>query len=60
MDINTASQAKLEALKGVGPVYARKIIAGRPYQMKNQLTSRNIIPDAVYAQIQAQIIAKQK
>ncbi len=30
-DINTSSEADLEAVKGIGPATAKKIIAGRPY-----------------------------
>ena len=31
VDINTASLKELEAVKGIGPAIAKKIVAGRPY-----------------------------
>jgi competence ComEA-like helix-hairpin-helix protein len=37
ININTASQAELEALPGIGPVIARRIIEGRPYRSVEEL-----------------------
>ncbi len=59
LDINTATLAQLKALPGIGDVYSQKIIAGRPYTAKNQLTSRGIIPQKTYDGIKDSIIAHQ-
>ena len=37
VDINSASQAELESLPGVGPVIARRIVEGRPYRTVDDL-----------------------
>ena len=60
LDINSASEAQLKALPGIGDAYAKKIIAGRPYAKKDQLKSKNILPAATYDKIQDQIVASQK
>ena len=37
INLNTATAAELEALPGIGPVIARRIIEGRPYRSVEEL-----------------------
>ena len=60
LDINSASLADLDALKGIGPKRAADIVKGRPYKGKDDLVQKKIIPQGVYDGIKDQIIAKQK
>jgi len=58
LDINAASKAQLMSLPGVHAQTADRIIAGRPYNDKNELVSRKIVPESEYRNIQERISAK--
>jgi len=60
VDLNSASETDLQTLTGIGPARAKAIIAGRPYNGKDDLVAKNIIPASVYEGIKDKIIAKKK
>jgi len=47
VDINAASQAELEAVKGIGPVTAKKIIDHRPYKSLTELKKAGLSAKAI-------------
>ncbi|OGY28238.1 MAG: hypothetical protein A3F33_02295 [Candidatus Woykebacteria bacterium RIFCSPHIGHO2_12_FULL_43_10] len=57
INLNTASEAQLISLPGIGEVTAGKIISARPYQSIDELTVRKIVTKKVYDKIQSLVIA---
>jgi len=55
ININTASQAQLESLWGIGKKRAADIIANRPYQSIEELVTKAKIPKSVVEKIKEKI-----
>jgi DNA uptake protein ComE-like DNA-binding protein len=60
LDLNSASEADLMLIPGIGDAYAKKIVQNRPYKRKDELVQKKVVPQATYDKIKDHIIAKQK
>lgn len=58
VDVNHASEAELATLPGISRLEARKIIAGRPYERKNDLLAKGVISESDYDKIRERVTAK--
>ena len=59
LDLNTASEADLKTIPGIGDAYAKKIVQNRPYTRKDELVQKKVLPKATYDKIKDHVIAKQ-
>jgi len=53
--INSASQSELEALSGVGPVTAEKIIGNRPYMRLEELVEKKVMGQSLFDKVKNQL-----
>ena len=57
LDLNTASEADLKTIPGIGDAYAKKIVQNRPYKRKDELVQKKVLPKATYDKIKDHVIA---
>jgi DNA uptake protein ComE-like DNA-binding protein len=58
VDINSASKEELGALPGMNPDLAQKVIDGRPYRRKTDLSRKRLLPANVYTEVENHITVK--
>lgn len=59
MDINSASEKELASLSKIGEARAKAIVKARPYNGKDDLINKKVIPQDAYDAIKDSVIAKQ-
>lgn len=55
ISINTATEAELDSLPGIGPVRAGKIIANRPYKSIEELRSKKVLGEATFEKVKDKV-----
>src|SRR5258708_2492521 len=55
VDLNSASKKDIAALPGIGPHYAQNIIDARPFNSKQDLLKKKVIPQTAYEKIQDRV-----
>ena len=60
LDLNTASKKELQSIKGIGPVLAERIIAGRPYRTVDDLLKVKGIGPKILESIRPYLVVGKK
>jgi DNA uptake protein ComE-like DNA-binding protein len=60
VDLNSASRKELMTLPGIGKPEADRIIANRPYLVKTDLVSKNVLPLGPFLSIKYLVVAMPK
>jgi competence protein ComEA len=60
VDINSASKEDLMKLPGITDETAQKIIDGRPYKSKVELSRKSVLTKAEYAKVRSHVVARQE
>lgn len=55
VSVNAASESELEALPGIGPATAKKIIAGRPYRDLSELVTKKAMGQSLFDKLRNQL-----
>jgi DNA uptake protein ComE-like DNA-binding protein len=53
IDLNRASLQELLEFRGIGRMYAEKVVRGRPYRSRSELVARHILPAEQYLAIKS-------
>ena len=57
VNINSATMAELVKVNGIGPVTAKKIVAGRPYATLSELVTKKVMQTKQFAAVKTQLTA---
>jgi hypothetical protein len=60
VDLNSASRKELMSLPGIGKAEADRIVANRPYLVKTDLVSKNVLPLGPFLSIKYLVVAMPK
>lgn len=59
VDLNSAAEADIAKLPGVGAATAKKIVAARPFAKPEDLVSKKLLTQAAFDKIKASVVAKE-